>query len=719
MLNPIADIDSFLAKSKCCSAKAAQSFVESSQSGKLSQIKKIGVVRGNIYRIMILEGAFSLAGCISPSEAVLVANMIDCPCCDDQADSNGLCDLESLSVGWCYNSAPPGSVDVIVADGSVSIPVYESYYYEYYIGGSELGPWAIGSDSNSNIANIDLSEFNSEDSWARVVAKCSQDSNYQVEFISQFKDIGGNSLSNNTFGYYLYQGQDDPVQIPNIWPMRQSDIITVLNLNDDFTMSLITNLTTGIPISGPSNIVSIDVDSGTPNAISDYDVISISFSYNDQSLFSCPIKKIVSARVIPDPVILFEEEILLPGVLCPGTTLTMAISNYPYDSYQWSNGSDQTSIEVDEPGTYTCICTFMGIQVIASTTLVAGNPSASPALVNDTTGIQIPLYNEFCPPSFIDIRISDTGLYSGGWPSGTQFLWTDQSGGILVPLGPFDVVQSNNIGSSSLICTVYIPGECPVSTPVYTIINKFFALNISKSNPSFCNPFGGTATVNVTVAAPSGPYLFKWSTDFAQTNIIRQVSTSTLTDSISGLSAGTVVPLAPPPAATYFVSVSDAAGCSSGVSLISMVGSSFMLPLITKTNVTCNGASDGTANVSVSGGRAPYTYLWSNGATTSSISSLPPGTYSLVVTDADGCTASGSVSVTQPALISSTISLTPPLTLSASISGGTTPYTSIEWYDGSLNLIGSGTSVTVSGPGTYTLLVVDFNGCNHTNTRTV
>ncbi|MBK6889502.1 MAG: SprB repeat-containing protein [Sphingobacteriales bacterium] len=54
------------------------------------------------------------------------------------------------------------------------------------------------------------------------------------------------------------------------------------------------------------------------------------------------------------------------------------------------------------------------------------------------------------------------------------------------------------------------------------------------------------------------------------------------------------------------------------------------------TDVTTNGGSDGTASVTASGGTPPYTYLWNTGATTSSISGLVAGTYSVTVTDARG-----------------------------------------------------------------------------------
>jgi len=69
---------------------------------------------------------------------------------------------------------------------------------------------------------------------------------------------------------------------------------------------------------------------------------------------------------------------------------------------------------------------------------------------------------------------------------------------------------------------------------------------------------------------------------------------------------------------------------------------------MTSTDVTVNRGSDGTATATVSGGTSPYTYLWSNGGTTPTISGLPAGTYVCFVTDANGCTDEDSVIVNEP-----------------------------------------------------------------------
>jgi hypothetical protein len=67
--------------------------------------------------------------------------------------------------------------------------------------------------------------------------------------------------------------------------------------------------------------------------------------------------------------------------------------------------------------------------------------------------------------------------------------------------------------------------------------------------------------------------------------------------------------------------------------------------------VLCFGGNDGSATVTAAGGVAPYTYNWSNGTTTASNNNLIAGTYTVTVTDDHGCTATTSVTITEPTLL--------------------------------------------------------------------
>lgn len=133
---------------------------------------------------------------------------------------------------------------------------------------------------------------------------------------------------------------------------------------------------------------------------------------------------------------------------------------------------------------------------------------------------------------------------------------------------------------------------------------------------------------------------------------------------------------------------------------------------VTGTNVTCFGFNNGTATANPSGGWFPYTYLWSNGATTQTITGLGPGTYCVTVTDIDLGTGTGCITITQPPALGVTVSCTsqicdnvPDGTAGAVPNGGTPPY-SYLWSNGAV-------TPQISGlvAGIYTATVTDAKGC--------
>jgi hypothetical protein len=129
----------------------------------------------------------------------------------------------------------------------------------------------------------------------------------------------------------------------------------------------------------------------------------------------------------------------------------------------------------------------------------------------------------------------------------------------------------------------------------------------------------------------------------------------------------------------------------------------------TATNIDCNGSASGSATVNVVGGTAPLSYAWSNGASTQSVSNLPAGTYTVTVTDANGCIITENLTITEPVALVGNISVISPILcaggmamVNVSATGGTAPYTGI----GSFSLS--------SGPQTFT--VIDAFGCTASTT---
>lgn len=166
--------------------------------------------------------------------------------------------------------------------------------------------------------------------------------------------------------------------------------------------------------------------------------------------------------------------------------------------------------------------------------------------------------------------------------------------------------------------------------------------------------------------------------------------------------------------------VSNAFGSDTATANLNVTLSAGPSASTSSTNASCFGCANGTASVIASGGTSPYTYLWSNAASSASLSGLIAGTYSVTVTDATGCTANSSVTISEPAALSVTVAGNNPTCSNgnngnalASVSGGTSPYT-YQWSNGKItSLIGN------LQAGTYTVTVTDFSGSTATGSITL
>lgn len=134
----------------------------------------------------------------------------------------------------------------------------------------------------------------------------------------------------------------------------------------------------------------------------------------------------------------------------------------------------------------------------------------------------------------------------------------------------------------------------------------------------------------------------------------------------------------------------------------------------------CNGAADGSATVSASGGSGNYVFLWSTGDTTATAAGLVAGTYNVTVEDGNGCTQVASATITEPAELAVNASATPETangandgSATAAPSGGTAPY-QFDWNTGDTTA-----AILNLPPGNYTVTVEDANGCASIQSVTV
>jgi len=195
--------------------------------------------------------------------------------------------------------------------------------------------------------------------------------------------------------------------------------------------------------------------------------------------------------------------------------------------------------------------------------------------------------------------------------------------------------------------------------------------------------------VNVTGGTPT--YTYKWTPNVG--------SSATITN----LTAG-----------TYSVSIRDANNCNATASVSVTQPAQLRDSIVSSTNVLCFGANSGSAMVGVKGGTASYSYNWSpSGGTGSTASNLSAGSYSVTITDANGCNGSSSITISQPAsaLADSSKSIAASCGNSNGSAkvyayGGTTGYT-YNWNTGATT-----SNLTTISAGSYTCSVTDANGCS-------
>ena len=130
------------------------------------------------------------------------------------------------------------------------------------------------------------------------------------------------------------------------------------------------------------------------------------------------------------------------------------------------------------------------------------------------------------------------------------------------------------------------------------------------------------------------------------------------------------------------------------------------------TEINCNGGADGSIEIDLNGGTAPFEYTWSTGDQSANIDDLSAGEYSYTVTDADGCETMNSIALTEPAGLQANAAVQSETckgdldgSIEVSVAGGTAPY-QLQWNNGTTeNALNDLTA------GDYLLAVTDANDC--------
>ena len=374
-----------------------------------------------------------------------------------------------------------------------------------------------------------------------------------------------------------------------------------------------------------------------------------------------------SVTVTEPPVLVLSRAIT--SVNCAsgatGAITASAVGGTPPYTFLWNNGSTNPTQTNLIAGTYTCVATDGHG---CSATLSALVTQADPIAITNT------ITNVSC---FAGTNGSVTITATGGTAPYT-ILWTGGATTFTranLTAGTYTAVITDTNGcTSNVSATITQPATALASTNTTTNVSCFAGTN---------------GSVTVTATGGTSPYTILWSnggTTFTANN----------------LAAG-----------TYTAVITDAHGCTSNVSVTITQPATALASTNTTTNVSCFAGSNGSVTVTATGGTAPYTILWTGGATTFTRANLLAGTYTAVITDAHGCTSNVSVTITQPATAFASTNATTNVScfagtngsVTVTATGGTAPYT-ILWTGGATTFTRANLLA-----GTYAAVITDAHGC--------
>ncbi len=375
------------------------------------------------------------------------------------------------------------------------------------------------------------------------------------------------------------------------------------------------------------------------------------------------------------------------------TPVTSTVSGTPVSCFGGSNGTSTASANGGTtPYSYLW---SSGATTITANNLAAGNYTCT---ITDNHGCSVLQPYTVTQPTAVAAAANHTNVSCNGGNNGTAS--ASGSGGI----GPYAYQWTPSGGTNAMAngltigtYTVRVTDANGCTNTTTVVITEPTALSAPTGNTNVSCYAGADASAWVTPGGGVGPYTYLW-TPSAQT-----------TQTASNLLA-----------TNYIVRVTDANGCTI-TSVLTPTQPLLLTASTSQTHVSCNGGADGTASVVANYGTAPYTYLWNpSGQTNSTANNLAAGAYTVLVTDANGCTTIKSTVINEPTVLTavanySNVNCNGASTGSTSVvpGGGTPPY-SYLWSSGN-------TTATANNlpAGPYTVTVTDAHGCTQTATTSI
>ncbi|MFT5261911.1 MAG: hypothetical protein ACI8YQ_000638 [Polaribacter sp.] len=335
--------------------------------------------------------------------------------------------------------------------------------------------------------------------------------------------------------------------------------------------------------------------------------------------------------------------------------------------YEWSNGAASNSDDLTDIGVgiYNLTvsdnsgCTWVNsVEILASTSMSGNATITNTPCSGDNTGS-------------IDFSLNGGNFpYVFNWDNGATSASIQN-----LTAGPYEITVTDSTG-----CQFYDSLYVSAPEPVF-----------AEADINSISCFGASdASINILAAGGNGTYNYAWST--GGTN-----------SSISNLSNG-----------NYNLTITDGMGCSAN--FVYILDEPAVLTAATQASfIDCNGTASGSVNTITQGGTSPYSYSWSNGETTDSITNVMANTYTVTISDANNCSSVETATVFQNTAVTNSVNQinldcnsNNTGSISINTTGGSGSYTYL-WDDGQTTA-----QLNNLAAETYNLTVTDNNNCTST-----
>lgn len=602
----------------------------------------------------------------------------------------------------------------------------------------------IGWASSINLSQIFLKDYNQANNFCTVMLKDSNDVTFAPNNIPSI-DSNDSLMSGNIFNdYIIYDPHEQSDSIPMMivtYTIAPTVVVQPSNISvcDNISAATFSITATGdTPLSYQWQKNGVDIGGATSNI---YTINPATLS--DAGNYRCYVTNSVGSDtsaigmlfVNANPAVNLGSDVTVCGS-------TMLDAGSGFVSYMWAPTSETTQmITVTTSDTY-----------YANVTDNNGCPGVDTITVTVLPIVSVNLGSDITTCSSIILDAGNPGSYYA-WGAGesTQSIIVSSSGQYMVMVwntcsGDTDTVnvtvnntpKSIPLSVNNVTCnggnngTIYSDttsaGASPLSylwsnmDSIYALIGAqagTYTLTITDANGcisidsatitqpppasiqmnvnnALCN--GGTGTIySDTTSAGASPLSFMWSNG------------STIY-ALLGASAG-----------TYTLTIIASNGCISidSATITQPAPASIQMNV---NNVTCNGGNNGTIySDTTSAGASPLSYLWSNMDSIYALIGAQAGTYTLTITDANGCISLDSATIGEPGAIAPSMSSTPATcgmfdgTATANVTGGTPPYI----YSWNTTPVQTAATATGLNAGTYTVSITDSQGCSTAATATV